>query len=90
VSSTSYHDRLRRARLDAHLNQPQLAAVTGLSTSTISAVERGLQDITAPKLFVWARACGAGLEWIAGEQQPAPEPDPSVVALVGLDQLEHA
>lgn len=74
MPTITYHDRLRRARLDAGLDQPQLAARTGLSTSTISAVERGLRDITAPRLFAWARACSASLEWIAGEPVIAPAP----------------
>jgi transcriptional regulator with XRE-family HTH domain len=82
-ATLSYHDRLRRARLDKGLNQPQLAAATGLSTSTISAVERGLQDLTAPKLFAWARACDASLEWIAGDAPTGPIPtvDPTLVPL---------
>lgn len=81
MSSIDYHDRLRRARLDAGLDQPSLARETGLSTSTISAVERGLRDLTAPKLFAWARACGASLEWIAGDPVRTPPPDPSLVEL---------
>jgi transcriptional regulator with XRE-family HTH domain len=69
MTGISYHDRLRRARLDAGLSQLELALRSGLSTSTISAVEQGTRDVTAPKLFAWARACGASLDEIAG---PAP------------------
>lgn len=81
MPTIDYHDRLRRARLDRDLDQAQLSALTGLSTSTISAVERGQRDLTAPKLFAWARACGASLEWIAGDPVRTPTTDPTVIEL---------
>jgi transcriptional regulator with XRE-family HTH domain len=81
VSTIGYRDRLRRARLDAGLDQPQLARMAGLSTSTISAVERGLRDLSAPKLFAWARACGASLDWIAGEPTRTPATVADVVPI---------
>lgn len=82
MSSIDYRDRLRRARLDAGLDIAELAELASLSTSTISAVERGLRDITAPRLFRWARACNASLEWIAGEPvRTPPGLDPTLVAL---------
>lgn len=85
MSTITYQDRLRRARLDAGLDQLTLAERTGLSTSTISAVERGQRDITAPKLFAWARACGAALDWIAGEPVTVPAPDPTQLELPILE-----
>lgn len=80
MTGITYHDRLRRARLDAGLSQSELAERTGMSTSTISIVEQGRRDLTAPRLFAWARACGAGLDWIAGEQPAAPAPVPEAAA----------
>lgn len=74
MPTITYHDRLRRARLDADMTLEQLAERAGLSTSTISAVERGLRDLTAPRLFAWARACKVSLEWIAGEPVRSPAP----------------
>jgi transcriptional regulator with XRE-family HTH domain len=81
MTGISYHDRLRRARLDAGLSQLELALRSGLSTSTISAVEQGSRDISAPRLFAWARACGASLDDIAGPDARQPANDPSAVPL---------
>lgn len=82
MTGIDYHDRLRRSRLDAGLSQLELALASGLSTSTISAVEQGARDLTAPKLFAWAHACGASLDWIAsGSARPAPDPDPTALQL---------
>lgn len=89
ATGITYHDRLRRARLDAGLDQTDLAVLAGISTSTVSAVERGDRDITAPKLFAWARACGAALDWIAGDPVRVPATDPTLVALDILEPV-HA
>jgi transcriptional regulator with XRE-family HTH domain len=72
MTEISYRDRLRRARLDAGYSQTDLAARIDVSVSTISAVERGGRDLTAPKLFAWARECKSSLEWIAGEPVSVP------------------
>lgn len=64
--SITYHDRLRRARLDAGLEQRALAELVGCSPSTISAVETGKQELGALRLFRWAAACGVSLDWVAG------------------------
>lgn len=80
---STYHDRLRRARIDKGLSQTHLAERIGISVATISNVERGTRDLTAPKLFAWVRACGASLEWIAGEPVTVPAPvDPTLVPLL--------
>lgn len=81
MSAMSYRDRLRRARIDAGLSQLELALRTGISTSTISAVEQGARDLTAPKLFLWVRACQASLEWVAGDELEQQQPDPTLVPL---------
>jgi transcriptional regulator with XRE-family HTH domain len=83
-STITYHDRLRRARLDAGLTQPVLAERCASSTSTISAVERGTRDATAPLLFAWVRACGASLDWIASD----PVRVPASAVDVALPELE--
>jgi transcriptional regulator with XRE-family HTH domain len=72
VSTIDYRDRLRRARLDAGLSQTDLARRIGVSVTTVSTVERGARDLTAPKLFAWVRACGAALDWVAGEPVRVP------------------
>lgn len=82
MTGISYHDRLRRARIDAGLSQLQLAQRSGLSTSTVSAVEQGSRDLTAPKLFAWAEACSASLDWIAGRTDLQLE-----LASIGLEAL---
>lgn len=89
MATIDYRDRLRRARLDADLSQHELARISGVSVSTISAVEAGHRELTAPKLFAWARACGAALEWIAGDPVRVPATDPSMVELE-LPELEEA
>jgi len=88
VSGIDYHDRLRRARIDAGMTQLELALKSGLSTSTISAVEKGDRDLKAPLLFAWARACGASLDWIAsGSATVLPDPDPTALELDLEDAL---
>jgi transcriptional regulator with XRE-family HTH domain len=89
VTTITYQDRLRRARIEAELSQHELARLTGISVSTISAVELHQRDLTAPKLFAWVSACGAALEWIAGEAVRVPPHDPSSVELE-LPELEEA
>lgn len=80
MTGISYHDRLRRARIDAGLSQLELALEAGISTSTISAVEQGTRDLTAPKLFAWAQVCKVSLDAIAGPVE-RPAADPSAVEL---------
>lgn len=87
---TDYRVRLRQARIDAGLNGRQLAALAGLSTTHISAVESGQRDLTAPLLFAWSRACKSSLDWIAGDPDPAPVPDPGLVTLDLEPQLQEA
>lgn len=50
--------RVRRARLDAGLNQAQLAERLGVLQSVISTVENGISTIDAPELPRWAQALG--------------------------------
>lgn len=60
-----YHDRLRRARIQAGMDQRTLAGRIGCSPSTVSAVEAGKQELGALRLFAWATACAVSLDWIA-------------------------
>lgn len=85
MTDTAYGDRLRRARIDHGASQTDLARAIDVSVTTISAVERGTRDLTAPKLFAWARECKVSLDWIAGEQPARPVTiDPTSVPLLEL------
>lgn len=67
VARITYHDRLRRARLSAGLDQRALAQAIGCSPSTISATETGKHELGSTRLILWAVACGVSLDWIGGQ-----------------------
>jgi transcriptional regulator with XRE-family HTH domain len=65
MTTDGYQLRLRAARIEAGLDQRQLARLIGCSDSTVSAVERGQQQLSAARLILWCDACGVSLDAIA-------------------------
>lgn len=63
VPEWTVSDRLRKAREAAELEQKELSEVSGISRSTISAVENGKRPSRAT-VRLWAMATGVPLEWI--------------------------
>jgi transcriptional regulator with XRE-family HTH domain len=57
-------DRLRKAREHRHLQQAQLAAITGISERSIQNYEAGRTAPRRPQLIAWALATGVPLEWL--------------------------
>lgn len=68
-------DRLRRAREWAHLDQQQLATLTGLSRASISAAENGHRAPRAASVRLWAVATGVSVAWLETGQAPPPGND---------------
>jgi Predicted transcriptional regulator with C-terminal CBS domains len=63
------------ARREAGLSQRALAAVTGVSPSTIARIEKGRMEPTVALLTRIVEACGLELRLsLASPVQPAPEP----------------
>lgn len=70
VPKWSRGDRLRKARMYAHLEQDDIAAELGVSRQTVSRWEN---DDPIKRAFaqVWAVRCGVPFEWVWDEAQPA-------------------
>jgi len=90
----SLGERLREARIAAHLSQGQLSAAAGLSQKTISKIERGDQS-GSTAIAQLARAVGVNALWLAEEKGPReveiehgehPIPDSGSVPVVGTVQ----
>lgn len=62
--------RLRLLRLAAGLTQEQLAAAAGLSTAAVCQWEQGRREPSLAALQALARALGASLDALAGQQLP--------------------
>jgi transcriptional regulator with XRE-family HTH domain len=63
----------RQARMDAGLSQSDIAGITKAHQTNISAIERGVKDITVGTMAIMARAVGFRLsvEWHPiGRQKP--------------------
>lgn len=65
-------DRMRKAREIRGLSQPEFAAETGLSRSTIFRVESGEKQPGTKEFNLWRMATGVSREWL--ETGRAPEP----------------
>lgn len=79
--------RLRKARLQKRLTQPQLARLAGVSQTSISDLERGRATETR-KLVQLAQALGKTPEWL--ESGSLPEERPVLRTLPGPDTLTQA
>jgi|SRR6185312_4376676 len=65
------HDRCRKAREHAKLEQGELAEKIEVSRQTISNYETGtVTHLHRGTLRRWAMACGVGLDWLYGEDAP--------------------
>ena len=80
------HDRLRKAREVAGLEQGELADRIDVARTTIGNYERG--DISKPKRLVvrqWALACGVDFEWLwTGIPSTEDGPNPEVAGLPNI------
>ncbi|WP_158594547.1 LexA family protein [Ralstonia pseudosolanacearum] len=65
----TFGERLREARKDAKLTQPQLAQKAGIAQSTISDAERGVHSGSV-HVAALAAACGVSALWLAEERGP--------------------
>ena len=79
--------RLRAARLERRLTQPELSRLSGVSQASISDLERGRSTETR-KLVQLAQALGKTPEWL--ESGALPENRPVVRLLTGPDTLTEA
>ncbi|NUU12728.1 helix-turn-helix transcriptional regulator [Curtobacterium pusillum] len=70
-------DRLRKAREAAGLDQQTLAALTGMSRTTISNYEAERVKPRRAGVVVWAMATGVPFAWLmtGADTQNAPGPD---------------
>ena len=70
------HDRCRKAREWAELEQDELAERVGISRQTVGNYERA--DVHTLKVLVlraWADACGVDPEWLIGGTEDPIDPD---------------
>lgn len=65
VQMTTFPDRLRKARSDAHLSIRQLAAAAELSPSVIGSYETGRTDPARAIVERLAKALGVDVAWLA-------------------------
>lgn len=67
---------IRTAREDAHLTQPELAALIGLKhPQSVSNYERGITDVPPRRLRKIAEETGKPISFFLGEQPPASRPE---------------
>ena len=64
-------DKLRLKRIEAGLNQTDLAQVAGIQQSHISKLERGVSDTTAKSLARIAKALGCPITDLLAEHELA-------------------
>lgn len=95
-------DRLAKARTSSGLEQSELAAMTGISRATISAVENGHREPSRSTTNLWALATGVPVVWIETGYTPRDlNPEPTVFRkirnlhfqpanYIGLEQTEAA
>lgn len=68
------HDRLRKAREEAHLSQTELAETIGISRQSVSNHETGATThIKRIVLNQWALACGVPLDWLRESPKDGPD-----------------
>ena len=71
------HDRARKARISADMEQTDLMAATGISMTTISAIENGKVKPRRTTLTLWALATGVSLDWLLTGAEPGNDETPS-------------
>ncbi|MFT4281582.1 helix-turn-helix domain-containing protein [Microbacterium sp.] len=59
------HDRARKARVSAGMEQQDLCDATGISMTSISKIETGKVAPRKTTLMLWALATGVSYEWLA-------------------------
>ena len=64
VPGWTISDRLRKAREMNGLNQAELAAELGISSTSVGNYESGRRTPRRPVLTVWALRCGVPLSWL--------------------------
>lgn len=89
--------RVRQARQEAGLSQPQLAEAAGMSVQALGDIERKNAQPSAPNLFRIATATRREMQWFFGVEDgspaaPPPPPPPPERASVeaALRELEAA
>lgn len=85
IPEWSVHDRCRKAREDAGLDQAELAARIDVSRATISNYETGYVKAVRPiVLRAWALATAVPFEWLRdGEEVGRPGVEPGSPGLKG-------
>lgn len=68
-------DKLRKARLDAGLDQRELAAELGIARNSVMTYESGKTAPRRPVLLAWAMRTGVSLDWLTGETPGRPDGD---------------
>jgi transcriptional regulator with XRE-family HTH domain len=75
--ATAYGDRVQAARKTAGLSQTDLAALIGLTRSSVANIEAGRQASSAEGAVAIANALGVGVQWLlTGDSKIAPLRDP--------------
>lgn len=78
-------ERLKRAREDKHLTQPELAARAGVSQGTIGNIEAGLRK-NPRELLAIAAALGVEAEWLKSGKGPSLRHKNSEASFVDLNE----
>ncbi|QHO92220.1 XRE family transcriptional regulator [Actinomyces sp. 432] len=93
IPTFTIHDRLRKAREAACLEQAELAEQIGVSRASISAYESG--RVAKPRRIVvnaWSLATGVPVQWLITGIAPTPEDDGAPAAgdrgSAGLPRLD--
>lgn len=68
-------DKLRKARVDAGLEQAELASEIGVSRNTVRNYEAEKTAPRRPVLLAWAMRTGVSLEWLTQDERPGPDGD---------------
>lgn len=63
-------DRLRKAREHAGFEQQQLSEISGISATSISALEKNKTQPRKSTLNLWALATGVSIDWILTGKAP--------------------
>lgn len=88
IPQFTIHDRLRKARESAGMNQGELADKMGVDRSTVSNNEVGRVAPRKIVLRAWATVTGVSLDWIISGRPESPGPDGGV-GPVGLEPTTY-
>lgn len=77
VPEFDVHDRARKARVSAGMQQADLMDVTGISLTSITNVENGKVAPRKSTLRLWAMATGVSYEWLMTGEVPGDDEGPS-------------